>query len=124
MNVLRNPWWWAAVLLFVLHQLLQRVLGYPLELIDSYLDPFLAPPILLGLWLWERQLVWRAPYLRWYETAVAVLVLAVIFEEVYPRYREAFRYDVWDYLAYGLGAVYFYFLINVPREDVKPGVRR
>ncbi len=117
MKVLRNPWWWAAVVIFVGHQLLQRVLGYNLGLIDSYLDPFLAPPILLGLWLYERQLVWQAPVLSWFETAVAALVLAVIFEEVFPRLREGFRQDLLDYLCYGLGALYFYWLINLPLEN-------
>lgn len=99
-------------MVFALHQGVQWGLELNIPFIDSFLDPFLAPPILLGLWLFERQLIWRAPGLSWFETAVATLLLAVIFEEVYPRFQEGFRRDVFDYLAYGLGAVYFYWLIN------------
>lgn len=112
MSVLRNPWWWAAVLIFAAHQLMQRGMGMDLGPLDSYLDPFLAAPILLGFWLFERQLVFKVPELSWFETVVATLVLAVIFEEVFPRYEEGFRRDIIDYLFYGLGGVYFYFLIN------------
>lgn len=112
MRVLKNPWWLAAVLVFALHQLLERVLHIDLGLLDSYLDPFLAAPVLLGFWLLERQLVFRQPRLSWFETSVATVVLAVIFEEVFPVYEEGFRKDVVDYCFYGLGAVYFYFLIN------------
>ena len=112
MRVLRNPWWWLAVVVFVLHQVGERAFDLSLGAVDSYLDPFLAPPILLGLWLFERQLVFRQPRLSWFETAVATLVLAVVFEEVFPVYEEGFRRDVVDYAFYGLGGLYFYFLIN------------
>lgn len=116
MSVLKNPWWWVAVVVFVLHQVAQRGMGLELGALDSYLDPFLAAPILLGLWLFERQLVFRVPQLSWFETAVATLVLAILFEEVFPRYEEGFRRDVIDYAFYGLGGLYFYFLINRGRD--------
>lgn len=112
MTILRNPWWWVVVVAFAGHTLLERVLGVRLELLDSYLDPFCSIPILLGLWCLERQLVFRVRRLDAVETAVATLVLAVIFEEVFPAYRESFRRDVLDYLMYGLGGVYYYFLVN------------
>ena len=112
MRVLRNPWWWLAVVVFVLHQVGERAFDLDLGVVDGYLDPFLASPILLGLWLFERQLVFRQPRLSWFETAVATLVLAVVFEEVFPVYEEGFRRDVIDYAFYGLGGLYFYVLIN------------
>ena len=112
MKVLKNPWWWAAVAVFALHQLFERVLAIDLGVVDSYLDPFLAAPILLGFWLFERQLVFRQPRLSWFETALATVALAVIFEEVFPVYEEGFRKDIVDYVFYALGAVYFYVLIN------------
>ncbi len=112
MSVLRNPWWWVTVAVFVVHQLLQRLLSVDIGLLDGYLDPFCAAPILLGLLRMERQLVFRVPQLSGLETATATLVLAILFEEVFPRYGEGFRHDALDYLFYGLGGVYFYFLIN------------
>ncbi len=111
-NLLRNPWWWLAVLLFLGHQVLQHLLELNTGAIDGYLDPFCAAPILLGLWQLERRLVFRLARLTWLETAVATLVLALIFEEVFPRYGAGFRHDAVDYLFYALGGVYFYFLIN------------
>ncbi len=114
-EVLRNPWWWLAVILFVGHQVLQHLVNLGFGNIDGYLDPFCAVPILLGLWQLERRLVFRVRRLAWLETAVATLVLAVVFEEIFPRYGTGFRHDAVDYLFYALGGVYFYFLIN-PRE--------
>ena len=112
MSVLKNPWWVLAVVLFVLHQVGERILNLELGALDRYLDPFLATPILLGLWLFERRLVFRQSHLSWFETAIATLVLAVIFEEIFPVYEAGFRRDVVDYAFYGLGGLYFYFLIN------------
>ncbi|WP_198661732.1 hypothetical protein [Lewinella sp. IMCC34183] len=112
MRVLRNPFWWIAVVAFVLHQVAQLGFGLRSGLLDGYLDPFLCPPVLLGLWLLERRVIFRVPRLTALETAVATLLLAVLFEEVFPRYEEGFSRDVIDYLFYGLGGVYFYFLVN------------
>lgn len=112
MSVWRNTWWWLAVIAFALHQVAERAVGLNLGAFDSYLDPFCAPPILLGFWLFERQQVFRAPRLSWLETAIATLILAVIFEEVFPKYEEGFRRDIIDYGFYALGGLYFYFLIN------------
>jgi hypothetical protein len=112
MSVLRNPWWLLAVVAFLLHQLAQRVFELAGGPLDSYLDPFLATPILLGLWLLERRLIFRQRRLTALEVGVATLILAVIFEEVFPTLKEGFRQDVVDYAFYALGGVYFYFLIN------------
>ncbi|THH40511.1 hypothetical protein [Neolewinella litorea] len=112
MKVLLNPWFWLVVVAFLVHLVLNRVGGLQLGLVDHYLDPFCAAPILLGLWSLERNLVFRRPRISAVETAVATLLLALIFEEVFPRYGEGFRHDLLDYLFYGLGGVYFYFLVN------------
>lgn len=112
MSVLRNPFWWAAVAVFILHQLAERFFGLDVPALDSYLDPFLAPPILLGFWLFERRRLYRAPRLSWFETAVASLILAVIFEEIFPKLREGFARDVVDYAFYVFGGMYFYLTIN------------
>ena len=115
MKVFRNPWWWLAVVLFVVHQVVQKGVGLDTGVLDDYLDPALAAPILLGLWVAERTFIWRSGRLTLLETAVATLVLAVIFEEVYPRFEGGFSRDAYDYLFYALGGVYFYGLVNPPR---------
>ena len=89
--------------------------------LDDYLDPTLAAPILLGLWVAERTFIWRSGRLSALETAVATLLLAVIFEEVYPRFEGGFSRDVYDYVFYAIGGLYFYWLVNPPRTGSQGG---
>ncbi len=110
--VYRNPYWWAAVVAFTLHQVVQWGFGWSTPFLDDYLDPLLCPIILLGLWLLERRIIFHVPRLTVLETGVATLLLAVLFEEVYPRFQEGFQRDVADYLFYALGGIYFYILVN------------
>lgn len=112
MKVLKNPWWWLAVVAFVVHQGVQWGLGVHQAYVDAYLDPLLAMPVLLGLWLLERQLIFRVQRLQLLETAVATVLLSVLLEEVFPRYEPGFRHDAVDYVFYALGGVYFYLFIN------------
>ncbi|MBB4078027.1 hypothetical protein GGR28_000628 [Lewinella aquimaris] len=87
-------------------------MGVNIPLLDNYLDPFCVAPILLGLWQEEWQLVFRVPRLTLLGTAVATILLAVVFEEIYPLYQDGFQRDTVDYAFYALGGVYFYFLVN------------
>lgn len=113
MAVLRTPYWWGAVGVFLLHQLAQY-LGYRWGPADAYLDPLLFLPILLGLWLAERRWLLGTERLPGAEVLGAGIVLAVVGEEVFPRLEDGFVRDEWDYAAYGLGLVYFHFRINPP----------
>lgn len=112
MDVLKNPAWLVPAVLFLLHQLAQYGLGWSVPLADSFLDPLLCFPILLGLLLIERRWLFDVQRLGWFETATATVVLAVIFEVVFPWLKRDFTADPLDLIAYALGAVYFYFLIN------------
>lgn len=116
MDVLRKPAFWVPVVLVVLHQCLQYGLGFKLGWLDGYLDPLLCLPILLGLWLTERRVIFRIPRLSGLEVLIAGLALALLFEEGFPRWQPAFVRDWWDYPAYVVGGLWFWWRIN-PRWE-------
>lgn len=100
---------------------------------DNYLDPLLGIPILLGLVLVERRFFMKIfsktktkltgkslinpsrnimYTFSFFETSVVVIALSILFEEGFPRWFEGFTKDYFDYLAYLLGGLLFYFFIN------------
>ena len=109
-----TPVYALALLTFLTHQLSQKLLGARWPFLDSYLDPFLSIPLLLGLAASEqRWLGWRGgdePFSA-VEVAAMTLALAVLFEEGFPRLDPARQTrDVWDYVAYALGGgAYWWF---------------
>jgi|GEM_PF-2014253 len=115
MNILSRPGWYIALSLFVTHQIVQYGLDRNIPLIDSYLDPLLCIPIILGVWLTEGSYLYGRPMrIGFFESCVVIIFLALLFEEGFPRWQPAFVRDWWDYLAYR-------FLTNdiyVPNADV------
>lgn len=97
----------VSLLLFMLHQLLQKGLGIHLPFLHAYLDPFLSMPIVLGLLDRERirRYDWR-PLQPW-EIAVTTLLFVLLFECGFPLWNPAFTADWWDVPAYGAGAVLY-----------------
>ncbi|MCI4646577.1 hypothetical protein [Phaeodactylibacter sp.] len=97
----------VSLLLFVLHQLLQKGLSIHLPFFHAYLDPFLSMPIVLGLLDWERtrRYGWR-PLIPW-EIAVVALLFVFLFECGFPLWNPAFTADWWDVPAYGAGALVY-----------------
>ena len=107
-----SPLYAAALALFLAHQLSQKLLGWTQPILDGYLDPFLSIPLLLGLaWAEQRWLLRRRadePFTA-VEVVAMTAALAVLFEEGFPRIDpERQTRDVWDYVAYGLGAVAYW----------------
>ena len=103
-----NPplFWWICAVLFWAHQIAQRLLNWSFPFLDSYLDPFLCMPILLGLLTMERKWVMGKDYnLPILDSVVIVVVLSLIFELGFPKWSDAFYYDSYDFVAYGLGAL-------------------
>jgi hypothetical protein len=112
MNILRHPTWYIPFLIFLAHQFIQYILGWSTPWVDAYLDPLLALPILLGLLLFERSLIFRVHRLSLLEVCLVSIVLMLIFEEGFPRWQPAFIRDHFDHLAYLVGVVYFWYFIN------------
>ncbi|NBC08817.1 MAG: hypothetical protein GVY26_16625, partial [Bacteroidetes bacterium] len=69
----KRQFFWFCLLLFTMHQLLQKGFGIHLPFLHAYLDPFLAMPILLGLLEWERRWRYGMAPLRIWEVAVLTL---------------------------------------------------
>ncbi|MFK8162955.1 MAG: hypothetical protein AB8H12_10880 [Lewinella sp.] len=117
MKILRQPAWYIPFLIFLLHQFVQYILGWSTPWVDAYLDPLLALPVLLGLLLFERRLIFNVRRLSGLEVGLVSVVLMLIFEEGFPRLQPAFVRDNYDHLAYLVGAIYFWHVINpVPEK--------
>lgn len=114
MDILRHPAFTFCIALFATHQLFQKVFDISIPLLDSYLDPFLSIPIFLSLLLVERRWLLRQPDFNFttLELVIITTVLAIIFEEVFPRISDSFTRDNWDYVFYFFGGGYFSFFIN------------
>ncbi|TXF86024.1 hypothetical protein FUA23_20015 [Neolewinella aurantiaca] len=119
MKILRKPAWWSAAMIVVAHQVVQYGLDWQIPVLDAYLDPLLCLPVLLGLWLTERQWLFSTERLGNLEVVVAGLALAILFEEGFPRWQPAFVRDWWDYLAYAVGGTWFWWFIN-PKSEKEP----
>jgi hypothetical protein len=103
----RRQVFWICLVLFALHQLLQKGFGIHLPFLHAYLDPFLSMPIVLGLLDRERirRYDWR-PLQTW-EIAVTTLLFVLLFEWAFPVWNPAFTADWWDVPAYGAGALLY-----------------
>ena len=115
MPILKNPVFLISSLLFLFHQFSQKVVNYPIPLLDNYLDTLLCMPILLSLLLLEqRQLFKKGAHFRFnaIETIFLVLLLSVLFERLFPWLSPNFTADWWDVLMYLIGGSIFYYFIN------------
>lgn len=115
MSILKAPAFIICVILFLLHQFMQKILGVPIAVLDPYLDSFLAMPILLTLLVVERRLLFRrgpAYCLSIGSIVAATIFVALVAELVFPVLSERFTADWWDVLAYALGGMLFYYAIN------------
>lgn len=111
-------------LLFVLHQIAQKIMGLPIPLIDSYLDSLLAMPIILGLLLWERRVLFRKGNhyrLSGQEVTIATLFIAFVSEIVFPWLSQKFTFDWPDLLLYTTGSIIFWLTMN---KEVSPSERK
>ena len=114
-----SPYWWVCLGVFLLHQLVQKGFGIDIPVVHEYIDPLLAMPILLGALLVEREMFFGRPRLTVVEVVLYTIILACIFEYLFPRWSRAFYYDPIDFIFYGLGAVIFYFLINPSKRTAE-----
>ncbi len=102
------------------HQLLQKGWGVSLPVVDDYLDPLLAMPVLLQLLLLERQILFRkGPAYRFPGVWIIgyTVLIAVLAEGIFPLLQPRFIADPVDVLLYGIGAAWFYDYANTPAEN-------
>lgn len=117
MKTLNNPLFWSLALLFVLHQLSQKLLGWSLTFLDHYLDTFLLAPLLLtgllaewrDLYQLGNQYIFPLPVV-----GLLCLVLLITSEIIFPALSQAFTPDKYDALSIVLGSSVFYLFMNRP----------
>lgn len=115
MKVLKNPVFLLSLILVLAHQLSQKVLHFSFPILDSFLDPLLCPPILLGLILMERRRLLNLEENHTFsniEIFIMTGTMALIFELGFPYFSSKFTADIWDVVMYFIGAVIFKFWIN------------
>ena len=108
------PAFWVCLLLFLVHQLLQKVLAVSLPFLDSYLDPFLCIPIILPLLALERHYLLGLSYFNASDpgdAAIVTVALSVIFEVGFPTWSSSFVQDKYDFVAYAAGYLFWYLTI-------------
>ncbi|KAB2810381.1 hypothetical protein [Phaeocystidibacter luteus] len=95
---------------FLVHQLTQWY-GLHSRILDNYLDPFLAVPVMLGAAILIIRLIQPKAKLHWITVAVYTAGLIVFFESGWIE-DTRLHYDPIDAILYVVGALVFYFTIN------------
>lgn len=117
----------VMLLAFLLHQLLQKVLGIRIPFADNYLDPFLFVPIMLHCHAVERRLINRlrdgpgpAGQLSRERIVAGTLLAILVGEWLFPALDSRFTADWLDVPAYVAGALCFAMLMNkgCPHPDI------
>lgn len=114
-----HPVFVIASILFLIHQVLQKGFGFSMPFFDNYGDDLVGMPIILTVFLVEQRFIWKRikGNLSWLQITVFTIVFAIFFENILPLFNTNYTTDYWDYLAYGLGSLVFYFTINNKRID-------
>lgn len=114
MKSLYNPFFIACLFVFLIHQILEKLLDFHIVFFDNYLDSFLALPIILSLYLVERRFLFQKPNYQFslLEIVVISVALSLFFEEALPLLSNDFTKDYYDYLALGLGGVLYWVFGN------------
>lgn len=110
-----NPHFLVLSAVFLLHQIVERVLGWHHPWADSYLDPLLFMPILFHSIHWERRHIWKRGErytIPDYELFVWWIAVSIITEYYFPKWQPAFVSDALDVLCYGIGTLYFRSFMN------------
>ncbi|MFA0964478.1 hypothetical protein AB9P05_21910 [Roseivirga sp. BDSF3-8] len=94
-------------LLFLIHQLLQRVLGIALPFADAYLDPFCMGALAPYLLITERTYLFGEGKLLWLDLSLLYVTLVAVSEIIFPFLSDRFYTDWWDALAILLGIIWY-----------------
>lgn len=112
MKLLLRPYFVLFVGLYILIRLLRHLEFYIPETINSHLTDFLFIPILLTVSLVGVRAIKRDQKIKLTDGMIVVttVLVSIMFEAVMPSRSSLFVKDYWDIAAYGLGALFFYWL--------------
>ncbi len=99
---------WFPAFLFVIHQLLQKVMGLHIPFIDFYLDAFCFGAIVPVFVLIERQWWFDQSQFTKVEFAILLIFLILVSEVGLPYLSNNLITDFYDALAILLGGVWFW----------------
>lgn len=102
------------LVIFAIHQFIQKILEVNMPFVDGYLDDIICIPIILQLWNWEKQyLLDDSNYsIHLIESLLLTILLSLLFEYVFPWLSPAFTFDLYDFIAYALGWCLYLILNN------------
>ncbi len=110
-------WLLGCFAIFLIHQIAQAV-GWHVKLLDNYLDPFLAVPIMLGVTVFSIRIFQSTYTLTPLTIIIYTLGLIAFFESGWVE-DEKLHPDVWDIPGYLVGAVLYHWKINPSNEDAR-----
>jgi len=122
MELFKSPVFIVCLLLFLLHQVFQKILDINIPFADRYLDALLAMPVILTLllaekrWLWKKDKSYRLTPLT---IIIATLYIIVIVEVIFPWLSDQFTTDWVDVICYTAGSILFHLTINRRDEQEK-----
>lgn len=115
-KTLKHPLVYISILLFLVHQIIERGFDYSIPILHAYLDDLVCMPIILGL---GTQIVqWIHPIKDLYFLDKNVIILTVIFysilfEGILPFVNPlVYTADWMDIVMYSVGAILFYNLVS------------
>jgi hypothetical protein len=123
MKTLYNGWFIAGCLIWLIVQT-ARKMGYPLPLINGYIDDAIAIPIIANLGLWfQRVFIFKTNYyvLSPWHIIFIVAYVTLIFEILLPLYSKTYTADWIDVLLYMISGLFFFKVLNKPIMQKRPG---
>ncbi len=119
MRILLNPIFILAAGVFWVTYLLEYFHIFTIPFVHHYLDDLLALPVILTVAVAaQRQWLYRNSFytLTKIQVIFAVVYVSVLFEGILPAFSVKYTRDVWDMVAYILGAMLFYRFLNRPES--------
>jgi hypothetical protein len=116
MKTLLNRWFITGCLIWII-VITARKLGYPLPLINGYIDDAFAIPVIANLGLWfQRVFIIKNNYyvLAPWHIIFIVIYVSLTFEGLLPVLSKTYTADWIDVLLYIFGGVFFYCVMNKP----------
>lgn len=98
---------WIPLLLFSIHQIIQKGFQINIPVVDDYLDPFCLGAIALHAFTWEQNYLFEKDQISIIEICLVVLFLAWVTEILFPIWSNQFTEDAMDFVAIVFGAIWF-----------------
>ncbi len=107
-----------CLLIFLVHQFIERIVKVEVAVLDNYLDPLLAMPIILHLITLERRILTRNPGYRMPLVHIILyfIIVSVIVEIVFPMFNPKLIGDPIDVVLYAIGSGFYIMALPLKKE--------